>query len=102
MNLPPLAAASHTRSNNSARDVARMIASLVALSAASMRVRRSFWISVRALSSAWSKFSSANDTLSAKRCSSSENSGVKVSLSRGHIDHDADRLAANQQRKGGA
>ena len=81
VNLPPFAAASHTRSNSSARDDARMIASLVALSAASMRVRRSFWTSVRALSSARSKFSSANDTLSANRCSSSENSEVKVSLS---------------------
>jgi len=81
LNLPPIAAASHTSSNSSARDDARMIASLVALSAASMRVRRSFWTSVLALSSARSKFSSANDTLSANRCSSSENSAVKVSLS---------------------
>src|SRR5947207_15884062 len=43
VNLPPLAAASHTSSNRSARDDARMIASLVELSAASIRVRRSFW-----------------------------------------------------------
>src|SRR5213080_1555335 len=42
VNLPPFAAASHTSAYSSARDDARMIASLVALSAASMRVRRSF------------------------------------------------------------
>jgi hypothetical protein len=42
VNLPPFAAASHTSSNSSVRDDARMIASLVELSAASMRVKRSF------------------------------------------------------------
>jgi hypothetical protein len=58
-----------------------MIASFVALREASMRVRRSFWTSVLALSSARSKFSSANDTLSVSRCSSSANSAVNVSFS---------------------
>ena len=57
VNLPPFAAAWHTSSNSSLRDFARMIASLVALSAASMRVRRSFCSSVLAFSSARSKFS---------------------------------------------
>ena len=42
VNLPPPAAASHTRSNSSSRDLARMMASLVALSEANIRVRRSF------------------------------------------------------------
>ena len=46
-----------------------------------MRVRRSFCPSVFAFSSARSKLSSANDTLSASRCSSSANSGVNVSAS---------------------
>ena len=59
-----------------------MIASLVALSAANMRVKRSFWTSVLVFSSARSKFSSANETLSTSRCSSSANSGVNVSFSR--------------------
>jgi hypothetical protein len=81
VNLPPLAAASHTSSNSSAREVARMIASLVELSAASMRVRRSFCTSVLDLSSAWSKFSNAKDTLSTRRCNSSANSDVNVSFS---------------------
>ena len=40
---PPLAAASHTSSCSSVRDFARMIASLVALSAANMRPSRSFF-----------------------------------------------------------
>ena len=82
VNLPPSAVAWHTRSNNSLRVVARTIASLVALSAASMRVRRSFCSSVFAFSSARSNVSSANDTLSASRCSSSVNSGVNASFSR--------------------
>ena len=51
-----------------------MIASLVAPSAANMRVRRSFCSSVFAFSSARSKLPSAKDTLSASRCSSSANS----------------------------
>ncbi len=42
VNLPPFAAASHTISNSSLRDLARMMASLVALSEANIRVRRSF------------------------------------------------------------
>ena len=42
VNRPPFAAASHTISNSSVRDLARMMASLVALSAANIRVRRSF------------------------------------------------------------
>ena len=46
-----------------------------------MRVRRSVWTSVLALSSTRSKFSSANDTLSVSRCNSSESSGVNVSFS---------------------
>jgi hypothetical protein len=58
-----------------------MIASLVALSAANIRPSRSFCSSVLAFSSARSKFSSANDTLSASRRSNSANSGVKVSFS---------------------
>ena len=70
VNLPPFAAASHTSSNSSVRDLARMIASLVALSAANMRVRRSFCASAFAFSSARSKLSSANDTFSAIRASS--------------------------------
>ena len=80
VNFPPLAAASHTSSNSSLRDLARIIASLVALSAASIRVRRSFCSSVLAFSSARSKLPSAKDTLSASRCSSSANSGVNVSI----------------------
>jgi len=40
--LAALSVASHTSSNNSLRDLARTIASLVALSAASMRASRSF------------------------------------------------------------
>ena len=67
LNRPPFAAASHTSSNSSVRDVARTIASLVALSAASMRPRRSFWASALAFSPARSKFSSANETFSAIR-----------------------------------
>ena len=46
VNLPPSTAAAQTSSNISARDLARMIASLVALSAANMRVSRSFCSSV--------------------------------------------------------
>ena len=102
VNLPPCRAASHTSSNNSLRDLARMIASLVALSAANMRVRRSFCSSVLAFSSARSKLSSANDTLSASRCSSSTNSGVNASFSQGDEEHDADHLPAHEQRKAGA
>ncbi len=50
LNLPPCAAASHTSSNISVRDLARMIASLVALSAANIRVSRSFCSSAFAFS----------------------------------------------------
>ena len=81
------------------RDLARTIASLVALSAANMRVRRSFCSSVLAFSSARSKFSSANDTLSASRCSSSANSGVNVSRLGRDEEHHADGSPVDQQRK---
>ncbi len=78
MNLPPVAAASQTSWYNSLRDFARMIASLVALSAANMRDSRSFCSSARAFSSARSKLASANDTFSASRCNSAIISGLKV------------------------
>ena len=99
VNLPPFAAALHTSSNSSARDLARMIASLVALSAANIRVRRSFWLSVLAFSSARSKFPIANDTLSASRCSSSANSGVNVSFSEEMKNMTPTALAGNHQRE---
>ncbi len=67
LNFAPSAAASHTSSNSSARDFARMIASLVALSAANMRESRSFCASALAFSLARSKLSSATDTFSAIR-----------------------------------
>ena len=67
LNRPPFAAASHTSSNSSAREVARTIASLVVLRADSMRASRSFWASVFAFSLARSKFSRANETFSAIR-----------------------------------
>ena len=56
--------------------------------------RYSIRSSALVFSSARSKFSSANDTLSASRCSSSANSGVNVSFSQRHENHDADGLAA--------
>ncbi len=74
LNRPPFAAASHTSSNSSARDVARTIASLVVLSAPSMRASRSFWASAFAFSLARSKFSSANETFSAIRAISATTS----------------------------
>ena len=67
LNLAPFTAASQTSSNSSARDFARMMASLVALSAANIRVRRSFCASVFAFSAARSKLSSATETFSAMR-----------------------------------
>ena len=79
-----------------------MIASLVALSAASMRVRRSFWASVRALSSARSKFSEREGHIIGQSLQQFRKFWREGVLVEGHVDHDADRLAANQQRKGGA
>ena len=70
LNRPPCAAAVHTSSNISVRDLARMIASLVALSAANIRVNRSFCSSAFAFAFARSKLSSANETFSAIRASS--------------------------------
>ena len=70
LNLPPCAAAWQASSNISVRDFARMIASLVALSAANIRVSRSFCSSALAFSFARSKLSSANETFSAIRASS--------------------------------
>ena len=80
LNRPPFAAASHTSSNSSVRDVARTIASLVALSAASMRASRSFWASALAFSLARSKLSSANETFSAIRAIS-----ATISSSSAHV-----------------
>ena len=64
---PPCAAASQTSSYSSVRVLARMIASLVALSAANMRVNRFFCSSALAFALARSKLSSANETFSAIR-----------------------------------
>ena len=64
---PPRSAASQTNSNSSARDLARVIASFAALSAANMRVVRSRCSSALAFSAARSKLSSAKETFSAMR-----------------------------------
>src|SRR5467141_778264 len=71
VNVPSKTAASHTSSNNCARVLARMIASLVALRASNIPVRRSFCFSALAFSSARSKLSRANETFSAIRAKSS-------------------------------
>ena len=77
-NIPPSTAAWHTRSNNCARVLTRMIASLVALRASNIPARRSFCFSALAFSSARAKFSRAKVTFSASRCSNSTNSGENV------------------------
>ena len=102
VNLPPVAAAAQTRSNSSVRDFARMIASLVALSAANIRASRSFCSSVLAFSSARSKFSSANETLSGEPLQQfGEFRRERVLLER-NVDHDADHPPLNEQREGRA
>ena len=102
VNLPPLAAASHTSSNSSLRDFARMIASLVALSAASMRVRRSFCSSVLAFSSARSKFSERKGHVVGQPLQQfGEFRRERVDLG-GDEQHHADGLPIDQQRKRGA
>src|SRR5216683_7665303 len=78
LNVPPKTAASHTSSNSCARVLARMIASLVALRASNIPVRRSFCFSAFAFSSARSKCPRAKETFSASRCRSSTSSGVNV------------------------
>jgi len=70
LNRPPLDAAAHTNSNISSRDLARMIASLVALNAANIRDSRSFCWSALAFSLACSKLSGATETFSAIRANS--------------------------------
>jgi len=81
VNLPPFAAASHTISNSCGRDLARMIASLVALSAANIRLSRSFCSSVFCFSSTRSKLSRANETFSASLPRSSTRSSVNAASS---------------------
>ena len=76
-----------------------MIASLVSLSAANMRVSRSFCSSALAFSSARSKLSSAKETFSASLSSSSTNSGVNASFSGRENSITPTACSADEQRK---
>ena len=67
---PPPNAAWHTASNKACGVETRMIASLVALSAAYMRLARRVAASARRRSASCAKRSSANDTLALTRSSS--------------------------------
>ncbi len=78
VNLPPRTAASHTRSKSFSRVSARMIASLVALRAETMQVRRAFSSSRSSLSRANAMFS-ANRIHSRTAASSSEYHPAKKS-----------------------